>query len=82
MAVPEQNHFLLKRRGPLAMRCNHIEHTWFEDGQLNVSVNCLDRHLKTKGNKTAIIWQGEPENDVVKLTYAQLHQRSASSPTC
>ena len=51
-----------------------IEHTWFEDGQLNVSVNCLDRHLKTKGNKPALIWQGEPENDVVKLTYAQLHQ--------
>ena len=52
-----------------------IEHTWFEDGQLNVSVNCLDRHLKTaKRNKTAIIWQGEPENDVVTLTYEQLHQ--------
>jgi acetyl-CoA synthetase len=51
-----------------------IQHTWFEDGQLNVSVNCLDRHLKTKGNKPAIVWQGEPENDVVKLTYAQLHK--------
>ncbi len=51
-----------------------IEHTWFEDGQLNVSANCLDRHLKTKGNKPALIWQGEPENDVVKLTYAQLHR--------
>ena len=50
-----------------------IEHTWFEDGQLNISVNCLDRHLKTKGDKLALIWQGEPENDVVKLTYAQLH---------
>jgi acetyl-CoA synthetase len=50
-----------------------IDHTWFEDGQLNVSANCLDRHLKTKGNKPAIIWQGEPENDVVTLTYAQLH---------
>ncbi len=52
----------------------HVEHTWFEDGQLNVSANCLDRHLKTKGNKLALIWQGEPENDVVKLTYAQLHK--------
>ncbi len=50
-----------------------IEHTWFEDGQLNVSANCLDRHLKTNGNKPAIIWQGEPENDVVTITYAQLH---------
>jgi len=53
-----------------------VEHTWFEDGQLNVTVNCLDRHLKTKTrDKVALIWQGEPENDVVKLTYAQLHQQ-------
>ena len=52
-----------------------IEHTWFEDGQLNVSVNCLDRHLRTAHrNKPAIIWQGEPENDVRILTYEQLHQ--------
>jgi len=50
-----------------------IKHTWFEDGQLNVSVNCLDRHLKTIPNKPAIIWQGEPEGDAVTLTYAQLH---------
>jgi acetyl-CoA synthetase len=52
-----------------------VEHTWFEDGQLNVSVNCLDRHLKTKTrDKIALIWQGEPENDVRKLTYAELHK--------
>ncbi len=51
-----------------------IEHTWFEDGTLNVTVNCLDRHLKTKNrDKIAILWQGEPENDVRKITYAQLH---------
>jgi len=51
-----------------------IEHTWFEDGQLNVTVNCLDRHLKTKTrDKIALLWQGEPENDVRKITYAQLH---------
>jgi acetyl-CoA synthetase len=51
-----------------------IHHTWFEDGQLNVSVNCLDRHLKTATRtKPAIIFQGEPENDVQVLTYEQLH---------
>lgn len=51
-----------------------IQHTWFEDGELNVSVNCLDRHLKDgKADKVALIWQGEPEDDVKKLTYAQLH---------
>jgi acetyl-CoA synthetase len=51
-----------------------IHHTWFEDGQLNVSANCLDRHVKTRAHKPAIVWQGEPENDVVTLTYAQLHR--------
>jgi acetyl-CoA synthetase len=51
-----------------------IQHTWFEDGQLNVTVNCLDRHLKTTTRtKPALIWQGEPENDVKTLTYEQLH---------
>ncbi len=54
-----------------------IEHTWFEDGVLNVSVNCLDRHLKTATrNKTAIIWQGEGEDEVQKLTYEQLHRET------
>ncbi len=53
----------------------NIHHTWFEDGQLNVTVNCLDRHLKTATrNKIALIWQGEPENEVKTLTYEQLHQ--------
>jgi acetyl-CoA synthetase len=50
-----------------------IQHTWFEDGALNVSVNCLDRHVKAgKGDKVALIFQGEPENDVTKITYKQL----------
>ncbi len=52
-----------------------IEHTWFTDGQLNVSYNCLDRHLRTPiAKKTAIIWQGEAEDAVRKLTYEELHQ--------
>jgi len=50
-----------------------IRHTWFEDGQLNVSVNCLDRHLKTIPDKPAIIWQGEADQETQTLTYAQLH---------
>ncbi|HDP33500.1 MAG TPA: acetate--CoA ligase [Candidatus Hydrogenedentes bacterium] len=51
-----------------------IEHTWFKDGQLNVSVNCLDRHLGTeRENKVALVWQGEPEDDVIKMTYKELH---------
>ena len=52
-----------------------IEIKYFEDGQLNVSYNCLDRHLKTwRKNKAAIIWQGEPEEDVRILTYQDLHR--------
>ncbi|MDD5228419.1 MAG: acetate--CoA ligase [Methylococcales bacterium] len=48
---------------------------WFEGGKLNVSVNCLDRHLEKRGNQTAIIWEGDnPENDK-KLTYNELHQQ-------
>ena len=48
---------------------------WFEGGKLNVSVNCLDRHLEKRANQTAIIWEGDnPENDK-KLTYAQLHEQ-------
>jgi acetyl-CoA synthetase len=50
-----------------------VKHTWFEDGQLNLTANCLDRHLKTRGKQTAIIWQGEPEEDVKCITYAELH---------
>ncbi len=52
-----------------------IEHTWFADGQLNVSVNCLDRHLGTPtAKKTALIWQGEADEAVRKYTYEQLHK--------
>jgi acetyl-CoA synthetase len=51
-----------------------IEHTWFADGQLNVSFNCLDRHLNTPvANKVAILFQGEEENNVRKITYKELH---------
>ncbi len=46
---------------------------WFTDGQLNVSHNCLDVHLAHRGDKVAVIFEGEP-GDVRKLTYAQLHQ--------
>jgi acetyl-CoA synthetase len=45
---------------------------WFADGQLNVSHNCLDVHLPTRGDKVAIVFEGE-QGDVRKLTYAQLH---------
>ena len=52
-----------------------IDIKWFKDGELNVSYNCLDRHLSTwRKNKAAIIWQGEPEDDVKIYTYQELHR--------
>ncbi len=51
-----------------------IEHKWFADGELNVSYNCLDRHLNTPtADKVALLFQGEEENNVRKYTYRQLH---------
>jgi acetyl-CoA synthetase len=48
---------------------------WFEGGKLNVSVNCIDRHLETRGDQVAIIWEGDnPANDK-KITYRQLHEQ-------
>jgi acetyl-CoA synthetase len=51
-----------------------IRHTWFEDGTLNISYNCLDRHLGTPtAKKIALLWQGEEEDAVRKITYEELH---------
>src|SRR5580704_8148057 len=46
---------------------------WFEDGALNVSHNCIDRHLKIRANQTAIIWEGDSPSEQKLITYAQLH---------
>jgi len=47
---------------------------WFEDGVLNVSVNCIDRHLKKRGNQTAIIWEGDDPYHDKKITYNELYE--------
>jgi len=46
---------------------------WFEGGRLNVSVNCLDRHLKTHGDRIAIIWEGDDPSEQRALSYRELH---------
>jgi len=46
---------------------------WFEDGALNVAANCIDRHLEARGDRVAIIWEGDDPNDSKKITYRQLH---------
>ncbi|KTD62467.1 acetate--CoA ligase [Legionella shakespearei] len=51
----------------------HGDVTWFEGGLLNVSANCLDRHLPHKANQPAIIWEGDDSAKQKTLTFAQLH---------
>jgi acetyl-CoA synthetase len=47
--------------------------SWFADGALNVSANCLDRHLATRGDTAAIIWEGDDPADARTITYRELH---------
>ena len=51
------------------------EARWFADGKLNVSVNCIDRHLATRGDQTAIIWEGDDPASSLYITYNQLSQQ-------
>lgn len=53
----------------------NIDIRWFEDGTLNLSANCLDRHLATRGEQVAIIWESDDGSQSQKITYRQLHQR-------
>jgi acetyl-CoA synthetase len=48
---------------------------WFEDGTLNASVNCIDRHLNLRGDQVAIIWEGDDPSKDEQITYRQLHER-------
>ncbi len=51
----------------------HIK--WFDDGVLNVSVNCIDRHLATRGDQTAIIWEGDDPTVSQNITYSELYDQ-------
>ena len=46
---------------------------WYEDGTLNASYNCIDRHLESRGDQTAILWEGDDPKDDATITYRQLH---------
>ena len=49
---------------------------WFEDGELNVAANCIDRHLETRGDQTAIIWEPDsPEDEALHITYSELSDK-------
>jgi acetyl-CoA synthetase len=53
----------------------HVSIKWFEDGTLNVSANCIDRHLKKRGKQVAIIWEpDDPSAEAQHITYRELHE--------
>ncbi|GAA0787698.1 acetate--CoA ligase [Marinobacterium sediminicola] len=52
-----------------------VDIKWYEDGELNASYNCLDRHLETRGDQVAIIWEGDDPSEDEKITYRDLHAR-------
>ncbi len=51
----------------------HIK--WFEGGKLNVAFNCIDRHLETRGDQVALLWEGDDPKDDKKITYTELHEQ-------
>ncbi|MDI9408355.1 MAG: acetate--CoA ligase [Candidatus Pacebacteria bacterium] len=52
-----------------------VDIKWFSDGSLNVSYNCLDRHLAKRGDKTAILWEGDHPDEVRRLSYRDLYHQ-------
>ncbi|KUO64719.1 MAG: acetyl-coenzyme A synthetase [Alphaproteobacteria bacterium BRH_c36] len=54
---------------------HNVSIRWYEDGTLNVCHNCVDRHVATRGDQVAIIWEGDDPTDDEQITYRQLHER-------
>jgi len=52
---------------------HNVSIKWFEDGVLNVSANCVDRHLEKRGDQVAILWEGDDPNESKAITYRELH---------
>ncbi|MCE8014211.1 acetate--CoA ligase [Billgrantia desiderata] len=55
---------------------HNVDIRWFEDGTLNASVSCLDRHLEKRGDQTAIIWEGDDPKDSKHVSYRELHAKT------
>ena len=53
----------------------NVDINWYYDGKLNVSENCIDRHLKDKANDIAIIWEGDNPDESLKISYKELHKK-------
>lgn len=65
--------FTLVKDSSYAENDCHIR--WFHDGKLNVASNCLDRHLQVRGDKTAIIWEGDDPKVTERISYRELYER-------
>src|SRR6516165_2106107 len=63
-----------KRVKNTSFKLPNVSIKWFEDGELNVSANCLDRHLDKRGDQVAIIWEGDDPKYAKKITYRELHR--------
>ncbi len=73
-----EEHFVWRKRwdNVLSWDFSKPEIKWFEGAKLNITENCLDRHLPTRGSKTAIIFEpNDPKEEAVHITYRQLHER-------
>src|SRR5919199_1450236 len=53
---------------------HNVSIKWFEDGLTNVAYNCIDRHLKARGDQVAIIWEGDDPSESRQITYRELHR--------
>ena len=53
----------------------NVDINWYYDGKLNVSENCIDRHLKDKADDIAIIWEGDNPDESLKISYKELHKK-------
>ncbi|REE25602.1 acetyl-coenzyme A synthetase [Winogradskyella pacifica] len=73
-----EEHFTWKKRwsNVLSYDFKKAEFKWFEDAKLNITENCIDRHLHTRGDKTAILFEpNSPDDEAEHITYKQLHER-------
>ena len=73
-----EEHFLWRKRWNkvLDWDFNKPEVKWFEGAQLNITENCIDRHLATRGDKTAILFEpNDPSEEAQHITYSELHKR-------
>ena len=78
-------HFLWKKKWDKVLEWNFKEPDtkWFINGKLNITENCIDRHLATMGEKPAIIWEpNNPEDRVRIVTYNRLHKRFCRCYSC